>query len=333
MKRISALAVAILSMLLPAAPAFALSYGTSTAITAGDATGTTGTCTAGSCVNLSLECSPNSTIFTGCGAKLGTVAFQLGGTAFTATVAFQASVDEGATWFSVYGYPVPFNGAATAVTSVSGTGNWTVSNEGYTNVRADCVTFTASSAFTIIAQSFEGRSVVAISGGNPLFTSIDTSSATVGGTAITAGAITGTAVTIKASASQLYSIDAQAGAAAGCLQIFCTSTAITMGTSVPTIQISLAANGHADFASNSGMTCAGGFEVGAATTCTGATGSTITANFSYKYRSFDSGEEQLALDWSGNGYVAMALDNPEACEPHEPFYIPRGLRWLLERHK
>jgi hypothetical protein len=137
--------------LLASAGAFALGVNSNSgSLTVQNAAGTTGACTANSCVVSDISFSAPGTIFSPVWAVYDTVTVQVLGT-WSGTISFQCSQDEGATWFACPVSPYPGSvlkatAIPLAVTTTTANGNWIFDAGGSTTFRAVMSTFTSGSA-------------------------------------------------------------------------------------------------------------------------------------------------------------------------------------------
>ena len=156
----SALAPALALMLAAiSVPAWAIGpNGVSGTITAANANLSSGTPTASSYIGVPLYSGPlGNTLFGGAAPVLGIVNIQVTGT-FTATLRFQASMDEGSTWITLPVYPVTtaVGMTATPVTTATAAGKWTALAGNYTNVRVTASAYTSGTATVVLETAAPG---------------------------------------------------------------------------------------------------------------------------------------------------------------------------------
>jgi hypothetical protein len=153
-------ALLVAAVLALAAPAFAIgSNGVTGTITAANSNLSSGTPTASSYVGVPLYSGPiSNTIFGGSQPILGMVNIQVTGT-FSATLRFQASMDEGSTWITLPVYAVSSGtgvaGTAPATTTTT-TGKWIAMAAAYTNVRVSASSYTSGTATVILETAAPG---------------------------------------------------------------------------------------------------------------------------------------------------------------------------------
>lgn len=126
----------------------------STALTVQNAAGNSGACTANSCATAVLQ-SAAGTIFSPSWSVQNTVSINVAGT-FSATLTFQSSFDEGATWNNQPCLPAitsATNLTPLPVTSTTGTGNWQCDVGGSTTFRVVASTYSSGTA-TVILESY-----------------------------------------------------------------------------------------------------------------------------------------------------------------------------------
>lgn len=124
------------------------------------------------------SCAPSANttacIFLPIDLKWGTVGVSIAGT-FSATLQFEGSADNGATWASVNATPA---GGTTAVTSTTGTGTWTIPSAGFSHIRVRCSTYSSGSATATLNPSI---AVTAGSGGGGTITGVTAGTGLSGG--------------------------------------------------------------------------------------------------------------------------------------------------------
>jgi hypothetical protein len=150
---------------LAAAPAGAFGVNSSSgSLTVQNTTGTTGACTANSCILTDISFSSPGTIFSPTWAVYDTITVQVTGT-WSGTITFQASQDEGATWFAVPVFPYPGSNVKPSVplpvTTTTANGNWIFDAGGATTFRAVMSTFTSGSA-TVVLEKQQAEEYVGI---------------------------------------------------------------------------------------------------------------------------------------------------------------------------
>jgi hypothetical protein len=142
----------ILAALLTSLASYAVGVnGTSANLTVQNANSNTGACTALSCAQMALQ-SSSGTIYNPGWSVQNTVSVNISGT-FSATVTFQASYDEGATWNNFPCAPAlttATNLAPLAVSSATAAGNWVCDAGGATTFRAVASTLSSGTVAVIL---------------------------------------------------------------------------------------------------------------------------------------------------------------------------------------
>jgi hypothetical protein len=250
--------LAIVCLSLPAAaqvvgpsPVFLYDRGTSGSITS------TGLCPGTSCIT---------------GQAPGTATLTIGVTGtWVATLAFQGSFD-GVNFFAVPAYP---QAGGAPVLATAANGNFYVAYAGLNAIRVNATAYTSGTA----AVTMEASAMT-------LFTqSVPTASATLGGASLFTNAAVTTAVQVKATQGQVYSLHVgNTTAAVAYLQFFCKpSASVTLGTTGPDASFMLAASASIDPSLPTGI-CSGGtgITVAGTTTATGSTGAALAVVAAYQ---------------------------------------------------
>ena len=183
-RKLSAVAALITAIIVPSVALALGANSTSGDITVLNANVSSGTATSGSTVATIISYPNTATIYKNT-SQWNTVGVQVTGT-FTATLTFQSSADEGATWVSHTVATAPVIAAAgTQVTTATSTGNWVANVSGFTNFRVTCTAYTSGTASVTLTKA-AGHQLVGIS--------------TMPSTAVTNAAIAATGATAATSA-------------------------------------------------------------------------------------------------------------------------------------
>ena len=264
------------------APAFGLGPNSASGnITVVNGNGTTGACTAASCVSQPYHQNfGGGTIFTGSQAWYSTASLQLTGT-WVGTISFQYSQDEGATWATTYCYTAPIAVALGTISSTTANGNWICPVQGTTTLRAVATSWTSGTA-AVAMEAYTQPAVTAPLGGTTASSGIFACNV---GSSVCASGAAGTVIQVKATAGTVLCLDLiNTTAAVAYLQIFPTpSASVTLGTTLPLTSVGLAASGTKAFCyPGAGIVTSSGISIAGTTTPTGNTGAAINANIVYQ---------------------------------------------------
>lgn len=180
----------------------------------------------------------------------GGISFNITGS-WSATLQFEASNDNGATWVSLTMYP---SNSTTGATSTTSNGMFRANTSGLTNVRIRCSSFSSGPAVVTVATAQAILAGTGGGGGSGTVTSIATTSPITGGTITSTGTIA--CATCTTSAAALTSTALMTGAG-------------SQATQTPSATSTLDSSGNASFA---GTLSATGHTTFEGVTSTGATG-------------------------------------------------------------